>query len=218
MTEPLHLPDPLSGLSYKVRAPKDRQDIAVLMLHGLGGDETSMSVLEQAFPENSLLVAPRGLYGLGEGSFSWVNPRVTGWATIEDFQTSVEALEALIEELQSTEDLDPQRLVLMGFSQGAGLAFAFASTSNMPIKALIVAAGFLPLGDIEKLKGLPIFWGHGKLDEWIPIARALYGVEKLREQDAEVRFCEANIGHKLGVECLQGLKTWLREIFPTSDE
>ena len=216
MTEPLHLPDPLRGLSYNVRPPKVKQDFAVLMLHGLGGDESSMSVLEQALPQDSLLVSPRGLYGLGEGSFSWVNPRVTGWATIEDFQTSVEALEALIEELQSTEDLDPQRLVLMGFSLGAGLAFAYAATSKIPVKALIVAAAFLPMGDIENLRGIPVFWGHGKLDEWIPISRALYGVEKLREQEAEVHFCEANVGHKLGVECLEGLKAWTREIFPAS--
>jgi phospholipase/carboxylesterase len=218
MTEPLSLPESKSGLSYRIRVPQKEQKLSVIMLHGLGGDDKSMWVLESAFPEDSLIVAPRGLYVLGEGSYSWVNPRVSDWPALSDLRTSVRALEALVDELAESIGLLRDRLVIMGFSQGAALAFAAAVKGTIDIKALIAVAAFLPGGDLSALNGVPIFWGHGIEDEEIPISHAREGVKRLQEYEARVHFCEADVGHKLGVECLHGLEVWLDELANTSEE
>jgi predicted esterase len=100
----------------------------------------------------------------------------------------------------------------MGFSQGAALAFSAAADKRISPKAVVAAAAFLPEGDFSDLEGIPVFWGHGSRDEWISIERARQGFLQLQHSGASVHFCETDVGHKMGVECLGGLRTWLQAI------
>jgi predicted esterase len=43
----------------------------------------------------------------------------------------------------------------------------------------------------------------------VPVERARRDVEILRAASVDVAYCEAEVGHKLGIDCLHGLKTWL---------
>jgi predicted esterase len=106
---------------------------------------------------------------------------------------------------------DPIKVVLMGFSQGAALAFA--SSSDLKPDGIVAIAGFLPAGDIKHLSSVPVFWGHGIRDDHVPIMRAREDVARLRKAGAEVAFCEVDVGHKLGVECAQGMERWLKLTF-----
>lgn len=200
--------DKESGLTYQIRVPEGKPSVSVIMLHGLGGNELSMWALDSALPGDALIVSPRGLYPLEVESNSWVIPSLTGWPTVNDFEPAVRALEQMVRKLGTDSSFDRENLVLMGFSQGAALAFS--AVSKLAPIAMIAAAGFVPKGKIVDLKGLPIFWGHGSFDEWIPISRARQEAELLLGLGAEVDFCETDVGHKLGLECLQGLRKWLR--------
>lgn len=194
------------GNTFLLRIPNSDPVASVIMLHGLGGNEHSMWVLESALPRETTIVSPHGNFEIGDESYSWVETPLMGWPTVEDFIPSVQALQKTIADLQEDGVLGSEKLFLSGFSQGAGLAFAAASTLRPT--AVIAAAGFLPRGDLSALKGVPIFWGHGTEDGWVPIAKAREGVQKLVEIGARVDFCEAQVGHKLGLECFQGLKKW----------
>ena len=98
----------------------------------------------------------------------------------------------------------------MGFSQGAALAFAIATQSELKPVAMIVASGFIPKGDLTGLRDISVFWGHGSHDEWIPIERAKREAKRLADMGLSVSFCETDVGHKLGLECLEGLREWLK--------
>lgn len=194
------------GTTYLLRIPKSDPIASVIMLHGLGGNEHSMWALESALPRDTAIVSPRGSFKVGDESYSWVETTLAGWPRVEDFIPSVQALQKMIVDLKEDDVLDVEKLFLLGFSQGAGLAFAAAST--LKPTAVIAAAGFLPQGDLGILQNMPIFWGHGIEDGWVPIAKAREGAQKLAEIGARVDFCEAQVGHKLGLECFQGLKKW----------
>ena len=61
--------------------------------------------------------------------------------------------------------------------------------------------------------GLFLFWGHGSKDEWIPIEQARSDAILLRDFGADIRFCETNVGHKLSMECIDGLRNWMEEVW-----
>lgn len=195
-----------SGITYLRRIPSSEPIATVIMLHGLGGNENSMWVLESALPRETVIVSPRGGFKIGSESYSWVETKLPGWPTVKDFLPAVNAMHLLIEELREDRVLGGGKIFLMGFSQGAALAFTAGAV--LQPTAVIAAAGFVPQGDLSGLRGMPIFWGHGQEDSWIPIATARQGVKSLGELGAKVDFCEAQVAHKLGLECLQGLKKW----------
>jgi len=201
-----------SGILYRIREGEAKLKPMVIMLHGLGGDENSMWVLEHVLPTGGSIVAPRALFPMDERGFSWVDDTPHGWPSKEDFQPAVEALKNFIGEFEAEIGLNHDELIFMGFSQGAALAFAAAANPSLTPKAVIAAAGFLPEGDFSNLEGLPIFWGHGAKDKWIPIEYARRDSQILKDVGARIHFCEADVGHKIGTECLKGLEGWIERL------
>ncbi len=199
-----------SGLVYRYRDGRGDLGPSMILLHGLGGDENSMWILEQSLPKGGVKIAPRALFPMAGNGYSWVKQTLHGWPTAKDFDLAVTALKNLVDELQVKAGLKREEMFLMGFSQGAALAFTAAADPELRPKAVIAAAGFLPKGHFTNLSGLPVFWGHGSRDEWVPIERARSEALLLRDFGAQVRFCETDVGHKLGMECLNGLSGWMK--------
>ena len=201
-----------SPLAYRLRAETDAQSPQVLMLHGLSGDENSMWALESARPAGSLLIAPRAPFEQRQGGYAWL-PVLKSWPPlVEEFGEAVERLEDLLDSLESV--LDRDRLVLMGFSNGAAMSLASAMTPmSTQAAGIIVAAGHLPQGEIDPLREIPIFWGHGTRDSFIPIEIARQDVDRLRQLGTQITYCETDVGHKLGLECMRGLGEWFHENF-----
>ena len=84
-------------------------------------------------------------------------------------------------------------------------------TANALLLSLILGlAGFLPQGSknlalAEPLQGKAIYIAHGVRDETVPVAYAREAKEVMVLAGAAVSYCEADIGHKLGAECFNGL-------------
>jgi phospholipase/carboxylesterase len=203
------------GLTYRWRPAADPSEPSIILLHGRSGDETVMWVVAEALPSSGLMISPRGLFPLAGGGFSWSEGASSGRPRFEDFKPGVAALKRLIDSLTVERGLDQDRLILVGFSQGAALAFAFAGEGRHP-QGIIALAGLLPGGDLGRLGDIPIFWGHGTKDTLVPIESARSDVERLRRAGASVQMCEAEVGHRVGVECMRGLKRWWLAHFPTS--
>lgn len=206
-------------LAYRLRTPLNPEQYPVVMLHGLSGNKGSMWALEPALPTDGLVVAPRGLHPQGEGGYAW-NPEIRAWPPyVSEFAESVERLEALLNLLADEYSLRRDRLLLMGFSNGAAMAFAAAMTPmSIRPRGLIAIAGHLPRGDLKPLREIPIYWGHGSRDAYIPASEARQDVARLESLGAPIRYCEADVGHKLGAECLTGLKDWFRANFTEMSE
>lgn len=215
----LHVEADQAPLAFRLRTPLNSEQHPVVMLHGLSGDEGSMWALEPALPTDGLVVAPRGLHPQGEGGYAW-NPEIRAWPPyVDEFARSVERLEALLDLLVEEYSLRPDRLLLMGFSNGAAMAFAAAMTPlKIRPRGIIAIAGHLPRGDLEPLRETPIYWGHGSKDPYIPAFEAQQDVARLENLGAQIRYCEADVGHKLGAECLVGLKDWFRTNFTEMSE
>jgi phospholipase/carboxylesterase len=203
-------------LVYRWQTATEPGDPPVVLLHGRTGDESVMWVVAEALPSNGLTIAPRAPFPSPGGGYSWEEPLPDGKTTVEEFESAVIDLKMLIDKLEIERDLDRARMILVGFSQGAALAFAAARDESLRPQGIIALAGFLPEGDAAHLRGIPIFWGHGTLDTLVPIEQARSDVERLHRIGASVQFCEADIEHRVGVECMRGLKQWWRDRFSGS--
>lgn len=206
-------------LAFRLRQATDDRYPAIVMLHGLTGDERSMWALEGAAPASALLVTPRGPHAQAQGGYAW-NPAIQAWPPlVAEFSASVDKLERLLEFLADGYELDRERVVLMGFSNGAAMAFAAGMTPlRTPPIGLVAISGHLPEGGLDPLRDTPIFWSHGVQDSTIPISVARTDVARLRRHGCSVEFCEAEVGHKLGADCLDDLRGWYRQRFSRSGE
>lgn len=202
-------------LAFRLRLPEDKQAAPIVMLHGLGGDEKVMWGLESAFPAAGMVVAPRAPHGQRKGGYAW-NPKIEAWPPrVSEFTEAVGLLEDLLDYLELEYAFQRERMVLMGFSNGAAMSFAASMTPMSQSPAGIIAiSGHLPEGDLSPLGGVPVYWGHGTKDTFIPIDVARSDAERLRQAEVPVTFCEAEVGHKLGTRCLNNLRTWFQAEFP----
>jgi phospholipase/carboxylesterase len=183
-----------------------------LMLHGWMGDENSMWVFSPRLLKNALLIAPRGLYKTEGIGYSWHTEISQPWPWVNDFMPAVEALIDMIS-INNFPDGNFSELHIIGFSQGAALAYSIATVYPERVATLAGLSGFLPEGAStwlvpNRLSGLPVFIAHGTEDNLVPIERARMSVGLVEGAGAVVTYCEDNVGHKLSAKCFRGLEAF----------
>lgn len=177
------------------------------MLHGLSGDESVMWGLEPVIPPSARVLSPRAPFPFPGGGYSWVDPGAGPAPAMSAYLESALGLARWIEAADSQKPSRP--LVLMGFSQGSALALSAVALGMLHPAAVVVMAGLLPAGDLPPMPVMPIYWGHGRQDEVVPVDRARRDVERLTAAGVHMTYCEADVGHKLGADCLKGVRAWL---------
>jgi phospholipase/carboxylesterase len=183
----------------------------IVLLHGWTGDEYSMNIFVQNFSEDILFVSPRGPIATTRGGY--------GWAPIDEgaFPGSQEFLPAastLAKELNSwivLNGFNPSNLNLIGFSQGACMAYILSIKYKEMFEKTACLSGYLPAGlEIDLAPQLMIgkryYISHGTLDETVPVLFARDSAKALNLAGADVNYCEENVGHKLSLPCFKGLE------------
>lgn len=188
----------------------------LLMLHGWTGDENSMWIFTSRLPKHALIVAPRGLYPTKGSGYSWHPELPKPWPWISDFEAAADKLFTVLSKVNFP-DGDFSNLHLLGFSQGAALAYTMALVNPGRITSLVCLSGFLPDGasawlQSDRVKGLPVFIAHGTKDEQVPIGRARMSVELIEKAGANVTYCEDTVGHKLSAKCFHSMEAFYQHI------
>ena len=210
--------DLLDGNHLEYRLPGAAKPASVIiLLHGWTGDEKSMWVFASSLPDDCLLVAPRGIYNSSLGGFGWFKDEVGQWPDLDDFEGSFLALDKLVQSKLIQDYWDRKGIHLVGFSQGAALAYGYAIQSSTRIRSIAGLSGFVPNGVQEfiykkPLSGIPVFVTNGVQDKIVPIERARNGVSILQELGAKVSYCEEDAGHRLSPICFRGLQTFFDHI------
>ncbi len=190
------------GLTYRLQDGAG-PGAPIILLHGLTGDETVMWTFRPALPSKRMVAAPRAPFACADGGYGWADPAATG---LPAYESASRLLGDLVIEIHKG------RPILVGFSQGAGMAFAASALQALDPIAIVALSGFLPAVDPHALRGRKVFWAHGLRDERVPIERARGDVARLRSAGVSVEFCESDVGHKVSIDCLRGLKAWLSGI------
>jgi len=226
------------GLVHRVRSPDGPgPHSTVVMLHGRSGDENVMWVFASTLPDKWLIVAPRALKPDPNGGYTWhprkandhslrsdLSPRSAaergqaewGWPPLTAFDEAVAAIVRFIRALPDLYRADPNHVYLMGFSQGAALAYATAMRHPGLIKGIAGLMGFVPedcdAGALAALKGLPIFMAAGARDAMSPLEHARESAHVLREAGAALDYHEYDTGHRLSAQGMRDMKRWWSDL------
>lgn len=123
-----------------------------------------------------------------------------------------EELQRFIRELDKPWD----KIVLMGFSQGAMLAVDLALRAESPPAGVAILSGTLvDKKTVAQLapakKGLPFFQSHGSVDPILGFAEARSLEKALVEAGWRGQLRRFEGGHAIPAETLEGLKGWLEK-------
>ncbi len=209
-----------NGWTMRVRHATQEPARLLLLLHGWTGDENSMWIFARNFPADMWIAAPRGPHAVREGGYSWrapASPRDQDWGlpTLSDLKPAAESLIRLVDDVSASVGVDATQFDVAGFSQGGALTNVLALLYPQRIRKAAVLAGFMPGGvhallERHVLAGKHFFVAHGSKDGLVPLERARAAIELLEQGGAQVTFCEAEVGHKVSVDCLRGLEAYFK--------
>lgn len=204
------------GWTVRIRPPKDtRNPRSMLLIHGLKGNETVMWIFSQKLPANYWLFAPRAPFEVAPDAYSWL-PDNEGLPSLRDLQQPAQRLYEAFTTWAANAGAPAEPVDVMGFSQGAAMAYAMAANHPQQVGRVLALAGFLPSvdampGPYAALQGKRIYIAHGSQDITIPVENAQFAVRELDQIGADVTYCESDIGHKLSADCLRGLAAFMQK-------
>jgi phospholipase/carboxylesterase len=186
----------------------DRAWPLVMALHGGSGNGRGFlwSWLRDARSHGAILVAPTAT--------DHPSPKNT-WALMGE-DTDSPNLARILEAVRSRYNIDPERLLLTGMSDGGTFCYVSGLESASPFTHLApVSATFHPLmaemADAERLQGLPVYLVHGQLDWMFPVQVARQTHELLSAAGADVTYRElADLSHCYPREMNPAILSWLR--------
>jgi phospholipase/carboxylesterase len=202
------------NLVHRARVPETaagQRLPAVVLVHGWQGDEKVMGIFERTVPGGAIIVSPRAPLEVATDSFGWYRQE-EGQAA---FEAGVEALQSFVRQLPEAYPVDPQRVLVMGFSQGASMSYALLLKAPELMLGVAGLAGFLPDPARQwlapgRLAGKQVFSAHGTDDETVPVPYARAARIDLERAGAEVSYHEyEGVGHKLNAQGLRDLTEWL---------
>jgi phospholipase/carboxylesterase len=154
-------------------APLSRAKAAVVLLHGRGASGGDMLSLAEIFAEPDLAYLAPQAAGRSWYPYSFLAPI----ARNEPFLSSALHLVDILLGRLGTEGYRPERVVLLGFSQGACLALEYAARNARHYGGLVGLSGHLigpddtPRDYAGSLADTPVFLGCSDADPHIPLNR-----------------------------------------------
>jgi phospholipase/carboxylesterase len=189
---------------------------AILALHGRGSNEHDLIGLASHLPDGLLWISLRAPLILGPNSFEWFRVKIVGKPDPEQVASALETIDHFVDEILSAYPINPQKLFLLGFSQGSLLSMCYDLTHPLRIAGVISQSGYIPshinleINEID-LKTKPFILTHGEQDTMIPVEWGRTSRDYLQKLDVELTYQEFQMGHGVSMDSLEVISQWLRK-------
>ncbi|WP_261336687.1 VOC family protein [Rhizobium leguminosarum] len=193
---------------HRFYTPPNPDGSVFVLLHGSGGNETTlMPLLNKAAPRATLM----GVRGRAteEGFPRWYK-RITPFSFDQnDIKTEAEAFAAFIEGAVKSYGLDPKKVVYVGYSNGANLLNSLLYLHPNLVHKAVLLRSMPVLSDYPHadLKGTDLLVISGKTDAYGKYASDLE--ERLKSSGATVDSDVIPGGHDLGDADVPIIQKWL---------
>ena len=189
---------------------------AILALHGRGSNEQDLIGLVPHLPQGLLWISPRAPLPIGPGSYEWYRVRVIGKPDPEHVLPALETIDQFIDEILATYPVDPQKLFLLGFSQGSLLSMCYTLTHPGRVAGVIAQSGYIPNNieleiDETELKEKPFILTHGEQDTMLPVEWGRASRDRLQALGVDLEYHEFQMGHNVSMESLEVIYRWMEK-------
>lgn len=189
-------------------------------LHGLGSDEQDLAGLAPLLPRDAVFASLRAPFMLVPGHYAWFAPRRVAGRMEGDpaqIRTSEQAVLRTVDALVAKYHVDPHRIVVFGFSQGAIMSDDLALAAPRKFEGIGVLSGALfdsvkqRLGAAREPLPIHIFIAHGLADPRIPVRYAREGADWWKAQGAQVELhLYPGMQHQIGEQEIRDFGQWLQ--------
>lgn len=212
------MPDDLP-LRYVSQPPDatEKPAPAVVLLHGRGADEEDLLPLAEFLPDGLYVLSVRAPDRLGPG-YTWYDLDLSAGSLhksqpdAEEFRRSLDLVHEFVAGAVERFDLDPDRVGLLGFSQGAITSISALVERPEAYRWVVALNGYLATSHedrVDNAEGKPVFVAAGEMDQVIPARRAERAAELLREGGSDVTFRTYRVGHSTSPDEIRDVADWL---------
>lgn len=209
-------------LLYQVRLTANKPQACLVLLHGVGGNETNFNAIAELVDPRILVVMPRGPIVLSAQAkqFGWFPVTFLSTGPVIDVDAAEKSRLDLIkftQQIQELYQIDHQHTVIAGFSQGGIMSASVALTKPKIVTGFGILSGrILPeinpqIRDIANLKYLNGFIAHGEYDSKLPVSWANRSDEMLSDLGVPHQTKIYPINHEISPDMLNDFLVWLNE-------
>lgn len=209
-------------LAYLEQAQSEaRNQPLVIFLHGFGSDERDLFGIKDALPSTWTYLSARAPMPVAPSGYRWFT-KTPGEGEYDgetaDLQRSAALIQDFVGQATAKYHTRSDRVFLIGFSQGAIMAYEVALRDPQRVHGIAALSGsVLPVLKAElkpdpRLNELAIFIGHGTLDQALPYASATRANEVLRGLGLKPTFHGyPGMPHTISEAEVQDVKVWLED-------
>ncbi len=209
-------------LEHLVRESKGEGKAPTLILmHGYGSNEKDLFSLSKHIPENWLVISLRAPTEMGPNKYKWYDITFTDGDLINKESQAEESRKLVMKFIQQAQQkyaIDPDRIVVGGFSQGAVMSFSIGLITPDKVKGIACFSGYV-LDDVpakatnkSALKDLKAFISHGSQDPVVQFNKANIAKQILEDANMNVTTSFDDQKHTISNQHFSDFIRWIKTL------
>jgi phospholipase/carboxylesterase len=201
-----------SDLGFTHRFVLGQGPTTLLLLHGTGANENDLLPLGRALLPDAHMLSPRGKV-LENGMPRFFRRLAEGVFDVEDLVARTHELADFVDRAAKEYDLDQERIVAVGYSNGANIAGSLLLLHPGVVTSAVLLRAMLPFEPDEApdLTGTRVLISAGRMDQMTPAQSTERLEEVLRSSGADVELRWQPAGHELSQDDVADASRWLAE-------
>jgi predicted esterase/catechol 2,3-dioxygenase-like lactoylglutathione lyase family enzyme len=202
------------GYVHKYVPPPAGSELAgsttLLLLHGTGGDESDLMPLGRALLPGAGLLGVRGNVS-ERGAARFFRRLAEGVFDLDDLARRTAELAGFIESASTAYHLDRQRIIAVGFSNGANIAASLLLRDASVLRRAILFSPMMPFepDHLPLLEGVGVFIAAGRSDPIVPAGQVTRLSETLERAGARVTLHWEQGGHAIPRTAVDAASAWI---------
>lgn len=209
-------------LIHLLRSPQveNHNPPALFLLHGVGSNEYDLFGLASLLPKEFMILSLRAPNKMAPNSHAWYPFEITSSGYKIEADVGIESrmmISEFIAEAVNFYQIDPKKIYLMGFSQGAIMSYSLMMTQPDSLAGVVAMSGRLddelfpdPVNP-QELAGFPLMVTHGLSDDVIPINFAQEAKAVLSNLPVDLTYKEYPMGHEISQASINDIVGWLKD-------